>query len=42
MIAQSNYKDEVLELPQSFLKESYLVDILIDDVWIENIPIEVK
>ncbi|HBN04214.1 MAG TPA: hypothetical protein DD434_00285, partial [Bacteroidales bacterium] len=32
----------VTVLNYKFPKESYLVDIMIDDVWIENIPVEVK
>lgn len=41
-IIEQDYKDGVFILNHIFPKESYLVDILIDDVWIENIPVEVK
>ena len=41
-IIEQDYIDGVVVLNHIFPKESYLVDILIDDVWIENLPIEVK
>lgn len=41
-LVQQKYKEGVMELDFEFSKGWYLADILIDDVWIENIPLEVK
>ena len=41
-IIEQEYTEGVLSLNYKFPKDSYLIDILIDDVWIKNIPIEVK
>ena len=41
-IIEEDYKDGGLVLSYNFPKESYLIDILVDDVWIENLPIEVR
>jgi hypothetical protein len=41
-VMQQKYTEGVLELDYKFPQGWYLVDILIDDVWVENIPLEVK
>lgn len=41
-LVEQNYTDGVLTLNYTFPKGRYLIDILIDDVWTKNIPIEVK
>ncbi|MDY4790364.1 MAG: hypothetical protein SO179_07360 [Bacteroidales bacterium] len=41
-LIEKECENGVTVLNYNFPKESYLVDILIDDVWIENIPVEVK
>lgn len=41
-LIEQEYNEGILVLDYKFPKESYLVDIMIDDVWIENIPVEVK
>lgn len=41
-ILEQDYTQGVVVLNHDFPKESYLIDILIDDVWIENLPLEVR
>lgn len=41
-LIEQEIEDGIIILDYRFPKESYLVDILIDDVWFENIPLEVK